>query len=139
MNETYVALKALIVKDRKYLIIKRSPEEDVFAEEWDLPGGKVNFGELPLDALKREVEEETGIGVNVIRPVDVWSFFKNDGKTQVVGITFLCNYAGGGFALREEHTNFKWISKEEIAKYKVHKGIKDTFKKLKDEQAPIRG
>jgi len=71
----YVATKALIVKGKKILIIKRSSKEDVYASEWDLPGGKVRFGEHPIDSIKREVFEETKLKIEVIRPLDVWTFF----------------------------------------------------------------
>jgi len=59
MKEMYVALKALIVKKEKILIIKRSSKEDVFANEWDLPGGKLKFGENPPEEIdKYKIHEE---------------------------------------------------------------------------------
>ncbi|MBR0213028.1 MAG: NUDIX domain-containing protein [Alphaproteobacteria bacterium] len=45
MAEFKVALKAIIHKDGKILVLKRSCEEDVFAELWDIPGGKIEYGE----------------------------------------------------------------------------------------------
>lgn len=132
-NEVYVATKAVIVKDSKILIIKRSGEEDVYADEWDLPGGKLNFGEEPIKGLEREVFEETGIKIEVIKPIDVWTFFKNNGNTQVIGITFLTKPKTDKITLSEEHTGYKWVSLDEIKNYKIHEGIKKTIKELKDE------
>ena len=43
--EIHLALKAIIEKDGKILIIKRSEKEDYFKGIWDLPGGKIKFGE----------------------------------------------------------------------------------------------
>jgi len=127
-KEIYPALKAIIVKDRKILILKRAKEEDCFKEMWDIPGGKINFGEMPEDALKREVKEETGLEIEIIKPIRVWSFFKNNGKTQVVGVTMLCKYKRGKVRLSKEHTEFKWISPEEIEDYEIHEGIKKDVK-----------
>jgi 8-oxo-dGTP diphosphatase len=128
VNEIYLALKAVIEKDGKILILKRSKEEDCFKEMWDIPGGGINFGEMPEEALKREVKEETGLEIEVIKPVRIWSFFKNNGRTQVVGVTLLCKYKGGEVKLSREHTKFRWISPEEIEKYNVHEGIKKDIK-----------
>ena len=55
--EIHLALKAIIEKDGKILIIKRSEKEDYFKGIWDLPGGKISFGEEPYESLKREVKE----------------------------------------------------------------------------------
>lgn len=126
----YVALKALIVKNGKILIIKRSFKEDVYANEWDLPGGKLKFGENPVNGLKREVSEETGLKIKIIKPISVWTFFKSR-KTQVIGITFLAKVVSGKIRLGKEHTDFKWISPEEIDKYKIHEEIKKLVKSLK--------
>jgi len=90
MKEMYVALKALIVKNGKILIIKRSSKEDVFANEWDLPGGKLKFGENPVNGLKREVFEETDLKIKVVKPISVWTFLKNSGKTQGNRNNFSC-------------------------------------------------
>ena len=89
MKKVYVAVKAVVLKDNRFLIIKRGTNEDVYAEQWDIPGGKVDFGENPTEALKREVMEETGIKVEIIKPLDVWTFFKDGGDTQVIGCCLL--------------------------------------------------
>ena len=127
-KEIYPALKAIIVKNGKILILKRTKEEDYFKEMWDIPGGRINFGEMPEKALKREVKEETGLEIEVVKPVRVWSFFKNKEKTQVVGITMLCKYKSGEVKLSEEHRKFKWINPKEIESYNVHEGIKKDIK-----------
>ena len=55
MNRVYPAVKAIIQRGEKFLVIKQE-----FADKtvWDLPGGKVDFGESPYDTLVREVNEE---------------------------------------------------------------------------------
>ncbi len=127
MSEIYPAIKALIVKNGKILILKRSAEEDCFKEEWDIPGGRIEFGEIPEVSLKREVKEECGINIDIIKPISIWTFFKNNKKTQVVGVTMLCKYKSGKVKLSDEHMNFKWINPEEIKNYKTQEGIKKDF------------
>lgn len=128
MKKVYVATKALIIRDKKILIIKRNLKEDVYANEWDLPGGKMEFGETPIESIKREVFEETGIKIEVIKPLDVWTFFKNNKKIQVIGITFLARMISGKIKIGKEHTRYAWILPEEIGKYKIHEGVKRLLK-----------
>ena len=76
MHKIYLALKAVIEKGGRFMILKRSEKEDISQGEWDLPGGAVEFGEEPIKALKREVKEECGIEIEVIKPVRLWTFTK---------------------------------------------------------------
>ncbi|RME79141.1 MAG: NUDIX domain-containing protein [Methanobacteriota archaeon] len=50
---------ALVVKRRKVLILKRKQSDDFLPGLWELPSGKVEDGEDLIEALNREVEEET--------------------------------------------------------------------------------
>jgi 8-oxo-dGTP diphosphatase len=130
MRGIYVAVKALIIRDGKILIIKRSSKEDVYKNEWDLPGGKLKFGENPIDGLKREVFEETGLKFKIIKPISVWTFFKNDRKTQVIGITFLAKPISDEIKLSKEHVDSKWVLPEEIDNYQIHEEIKKLIRSL---------
>lgn len=55
---------ALIVKDGKILVCQRTRHQ-VMPLKWEFPGGKIETGEQPRDALRRELEEELGIDAHV--------------------------------------------------------------------------
>lgn len=55
---------ALIVQDGKVLICQRTRHQP-FPLQWEFPGGKIEQGEQPRDALKRELDEELGIDAEV--------------------------------------------------------------------------
>jgi 8-oxo-dGTP diphosphatase len=55
---------ALIVKDGKILVCQRTRHQ-VMPLKWEFPGGKIEQGEQPRDALHRELEEELGIDARV--------------------------------------------------------------------------
>jgi 8-oxo-dGTP pyrophosphatase MutT (NUDIX family) len=59
-DSTKVA-KAIIVKDNKILLLKRSSKVEKHKGEWDLPGGHTHVGERLLNGLKREIFEETNL------------------------------------------------------------------------------
>ncbi|MGA2003264.1 MAG: (deoxy)nucleoside triphosphate pyrophosphohydrolase [Terriglobales bacterium] len=55
---------ALIVKDDRILACQRTRHQ-VMPLKWEFPGGKIEEGEQPRDAMRRELEEELGIGATV--------------------------------------------------------------------------
>jgi len=56
--------------DGRVLLVRRAGE--VFHDYWDLPGGFLDEGEHPLDALRRELQEETGLRVEPETFIGVW-------------------------------------------------------------------
>jgi 8-oxo-dGTP diphosphatase len=64
-----VGCGAAIVRDGKLLLVqRRGPPE---AGCWNLPGGKVDFGERVEDAIVREIAEEVGVKIALLRPLGV--------------------------------------------------------------------
>lgn len=55
---------ALIVKDGKVLVCQRTRHQTM-PLKWEFPGGKIEEGEQPRDALRRELEEELGINAKI--------------------------------------------------------------------------
>jgi 8-oxo-dGTP diphosphatase len=62
-----VAAAVILREDARFLLTQR-PAGKVYAGYWEFPGGKVESGELPLDALTRELHEELGISVERAYP-----------------------------------------------------------------------
>lgn len=124
-----IATKALIKnKDNKFLVIFKSEIEEISPNEIDIPGGRLKFGEELEDGLKREVEEELGITINIIRLSRAWSLVQED--LHLVGLTFLADYTGGEIKLSGEHTKFEWVDKETILNGDYPKWMKKEFKEI---------
>lgn len=135
MAEFKVALKAIIYKNDKILVLKRSCEEDVYAELWDIPGGKIEYGEKTTDGIKREVFEETGLDVEIeFRPWSLWSFMTPAKERQTVGITLLAKYLGGEVKLSSEHTEYKWIDPAEFADMSADPSLKAEIAKYSEQK-----
>lgn len=117
MTQIEIGVKALILDNGKLLMVRRSSDDrhQAIANTWDIPGGRLAFGEDPLEGLKREVREETGLQLTRIdRPLDVQTVFKNQDR-HIVRITFVCE-ASGELRLSDEHTEGEWMSlHDEIA------------------------
>ncbi|NMB56758.1 NUDIX domain-containing protein [Candidatus Beckwithbacteria bacterium] len=87
MPKVISSVKALILHKGKYLFLK---EEFHKNDIWDLPGGKIEYGETPYNALHREVKEELNIEIEIEKSIGVWWFFSKNNKHEVICHTFLC-------------------------------------------------
>lgn len=116
MPIVYAAVKALVVDGEKFLLLKQSVGGEIF---WDLPGGRVQFGESPLEGLRREGCEELGQDLQVGRPLGVWWFFRKIDGDQVVCSTYRCTIADPAIVLptQEDETisGYVWVTKADLA------------------------
>lgn len=122
-NKIVIAVKGILLKDKKALIIKRADDDEIGGGTWEFSGGKLEFGESPEDALKREFREETGIDVDVKKLLYVTSFKTNPNR-QVVLITYLCECGDCEVKLSPEHSEHMWANRIEV-KSRIAKGIAD--------------
>lgn len=110
----FVAVKGILLSGGRFLILRRSGAARAEPGTWELPGGRLEFGESPREALERELREEVGIEPRVVRPVSTWTLIRR-GRHQTVGITFLCRTDDLGVRLSPEHDASAWIAPEELA------------------------
>ena len=111
-----VATKAIIfnTKLKKYLVLKKSNLEDINPNTFDMPGGRIEFGEKLEEAVVREAKEETGLNVKVKQVFNAWTFVKKDKNFQLTGIDFFCVTQQQKVKLSEEHSGFEWRKAKEI-------------------------
>ncbi|MDD6396306.1 MAG: NUDIX domain-containing protein [Firmicutes bacterium] len=118
-----VAVKGILLKNGRALILKRADDDEIGGGTWEFSGGKLEFGESPQEALKREFKEETGIDVEIKKLLYVTSF-KTNPNMQVVLITYLCDCANCDVKLSLEHSDWMWANREEV-KNRISQGIAD--------------
>jgi 8-oxo-dGTP diphosphatase len=61
--EDHRVVAVILLRAGQVLLCHRSPERRWYPDVWDFPGGHVEPGERPEDALRREVAEELGVGL----------------------------------------------------------------------------
>lgn len=134
-----VVITAIIVKDGKYLITRRSPNKKRFPGMWTVPGGKMETSDylrLPKDTehywynvlertLRREVKEEAGIDIDSIEYVTSLATIHGDGNPSLV-ISCMADYVSGEVKLQEDELDqYAWVSLEEAKNYQLIDGIYD--------------
>jgi 8-oxo-dGTP diphosphatase len=125
----YLAVKGIIRNtEGKILVLKRSETDDHKPGVWETPGGGMDQEESPQEALRREITEETGLGVTVQEPFNVFTFHKDTGEFKV-GMTFLCDMVEGEVILSDEHSEYRWI---QASMFKDLKSIPSLYQEIAD-------
>lgn len=113
--ELQVGVKILLKnEDGKYLVVRRSAEKyPEMGPKWGIVGGRINTGFSLLENLKREVMEEIGLEITgEPKLITAQDILKIRGK-HIVRLTYM-GFTDGEVKLSEEHSEYKWISFEEV-------------------------
>ena len=118
-----VSIKAIIVDDQKVLCLKNE------RNEWDFPGGKINFNEDIEQCLRREVKEEVNLDINnlkILKPLNL-----NFNSVPVFVVVFSANIAcESSISVSYEHSDYNFFSKNEIENLKMPNQYKNLIYSL---------
>ncbi len=124
------AVETLIIKGNKILLTKRNvnPEKD----KWCIPGGHIDIGETPEEAIIREIKEETDL---IIKPqfLTYYNAYLPSLKVHALVLLFVCN-PKGEIKINEESSEFGWFTKEEALKLNLAFNNKDIIIKYFQEK-----
>lgn len=113
MNLIIVVAAVILNLDGKILIAKRKNKKSL-ENLWEFPGGKVEKDEDEENCLKREMFEEFGVDVRVIKYLTN-SIYKYT-KFEINLKAYLTQHKSGDFILRD-HSEIKWIKISEYKNY----------------------
>jgi len=125
--KTIHVVAAIIIEDGKVFATQRGYGE--FKDGWEFPGGKIEEGETPKQALVREIREEldTEIEVN-----DLFDTVEYDYTNFHLSMKcFLCKIKSGDLVLKE-HEAAKWLTRETIDSVDWLPADRDMIKKIKE-------
>lgn len=113
-NPTLLVVAAALINGRGRVLVQRRPEGKAMAGLWEFPGGKVEPGEAPEAALRRELHEELGITVaaEALRPATFAS--AGLGDRAMLLMLYLC-WRWEGEAQALDAAELKWAAPDELA------------------------
>lgn len=118
---------AIILRNHRVLIAQRA-DDDKLAGKWEFPGGKIEPGETPQECLKREIQEELEV------EIDVSDFFGESIYTYQSGtiklLAYWCRWISGELSLNV-HSQIMWANQSELDLYDFAPADIPIVKKLK--------
>ncbi|MDR0984313.1 MAG: NUDIX domain-containing protein [Ruminococcus sp.] len=126
-NKFAIAIKCVVYHKKKILLLVKTDEErkdDAVDSSWDLPGGRIQYGESAEDAVYREIYEETSLKVNTLVLKSTNTVIRPDGLHLLI-LLFKCVCDSNKVMISNEHSAFHWLEIEEI---KEQKSIPDWIK-----------
>lgn len=104
-----VAVIGYVVRDGRFLLLKRATAPYV----WAPPGGRLQRDEDPLVGLRREILEETALNARIIAPVESWFGEWKKGR-YLFSVNYLVQVDHRAVQLSDEHSDFAWVTLEEL-------------------------
>ncbi len=111
-----VSVVCAIITRGAQVMIARRPSGKRLAGLWEFPGGKVERGERPEDALHRELREELGCEVHITKRLP--SFVHDYEWGAIELIPFVCQLSPESAEPRPlEHEDLVWVERDRLATY----------------------
>jgi 8-oxo-dGTP diphosphatase len=104
----WIGVHGVIAEGGRILVLKRAARMPYRPGHWDLPGGHLSHNETIEACLRREVAEETGLEVEILRMIGLNQ--ANDGP--YVQIIYACKPSGENRSIRlreNEHVEARWV------------------------------
>lgn len=127
------AVKGLIEKDDQLLFLRIETENDYF---WVPPGGRVEYGESPEEALLRELEEEISVDAEIGEPIGMYHFYIGEEREgdQVVLTVFEAEIGEQEVDIssnpaEEDIAEYRWLEPRKVLEMKVNENLKELVEK----------
>lgn len=121
----------VVVRGSKALIVMRSKNDDVFPGLWEIPSGKKEPFEKLSDTIIREIKEEVGLKIKIVRICNTFNFTveKQDETRDATQINFVVEIVGSDkVKLSSEHDDYAWVGVTDLDKYNISSETKEAIK-----------
>ncbi|MGO1923302.1 MAG: (deoxy)nucleoside triphosphate pyrophosphohydrolase [Jeotgalicoccus sp.] len=112
-KKTIRVVGAVIEDDNNNILCAQRPEGKNLALKWEFPGGKIEDGETPVEALKRELVEEMTLDISICEKITTTVYEYDFGIVELT--TYYAKIISGEIQLLE-HVQMKWVNPVEIEK-----------------------
>lgn len=116
---------AVVVRDEELMLTRRGIEPH--KGDWDLPGGYIEVGEHPEEALVREMREETGLEIEIMDMLGIFLDTYGDGGTDTLNICYIARVTSGEETPASDITEIAWFSPDEVPPNLAFKNTRDAL------------
>jgi ADP-ribose pyrophosphatase YjhB (NUDIX family) len=136
-----ICVVGIVCYNHSILMLKQSDDNML----WRPPCGGVHKNEDCVDALRREIKEDTNLDVNVILPVNIWKNSHGIDNT-TLSITYVCEAFSKDVKISAEYSKFLWLSdidnttlqtQFDISEWKNYISLSKFYKNTQYSQLPI--
>ena len=121
---------AVIANEKLEVLLLERPMEEFFGGIYELPSGKVEEGESLQEALYREVKEETGLDISSIKKYLGFFDYLSRSKKKTRQFNFHVKVKDISKITLKEHSNYVWVSYEDLNRYQITDEVKKILKKF---------
>ncbi len=123
-DRPFLGVGAIILDAGRVLLCRRG--QPPYVGYWSLPGGIVELGEPVVEALHREVREETGLKVEILRLAEVYERIAPDAEGRIeyhfTILDYLCRVESGTLKAGDDAADVRWFAPAELASLELTPG-----------------
>ena len=107
----HITVSAAVIIQNKMVFCAQRKDQGELARKWEFPGGKLEIGEIPEDALIREIKEELDSTISIMKKLTT---IEHQYTTfDITMHAFLCQLVDGSLTL-SEHLDSRWLGKDQL-------------------------
>jgi ribonuclease HI/ADP-ribose pyrophosphatase YjhB (NUDIX family) len=136
-----VSSRAIIRKDDKILLLRRANGREVLVGKYELPGGKLVYGEQPEDTLARYLKDDTALTPQTVQLTNVFTYIDHDDRDiQYTFILYTVSVRGDGGRLKlgPSYDHYVWMTPTELSEDKLTESTKIMLGLLQQSIPPLK-
>lgn len=117
-----LSVRAIINEDGKALLLRRSTGRETILNKYELPGGKLAYGEQPEDALRRYLHDDAGLHVQSAQLFDAVTYIDHDDRAIQYGvIAYLVTLSAQRHPMKlsGNYDKYKWHSMSSVQQFEL--------------------
>src|ERR1700723_1998270 len=130
-QQPLVGVGTIVIENSRVVLVKRA--HPPLQNQWSIPGGVLEVGELVREAAVREAREETGLTVEPGELLGVFDRVLRDGNDRVqyhyVLVDFLCRRIAGDLAAASDAAEVRWFTRDELPALRLAEDTLDVIRK----------